>query len=47
MWWVVCLEEEDVNQKVDELNVKIHQLKESVAAKESPARKCKAKPTKT
>jgi Mg2+ and Co2+ transporter CorA len=37
----------DVNEKVDELNVKIQQLKESVAAKESPARKRNAKPTKT
>ncbi len=29
----------DVNKKVDKLNVKIQQLKESVVAKESPARK--------
>ena len=37
----------DANEKVDELNVKIQQLKKSAAAKESPARKRNAKPTKT
>ncbi len=35
----------DVNEKVDALNVKIQQLKESLAARESPARKRNA--TKT
>jgi hypothetical protein len=37
----------DVNEKVAKLNVKIQQLKESVAAKELPARKRKANVTKT
>ena len=37
----------DVNEKVDALNVKIQELKESVAARESPARKRNAKPTKS
>ena len=35
-----------MNEKVDALNVKIQELKESVAARESPARKRNAKPTK-
>ena len=37
----------DVNKKVDKLNVKIQQMKESLVAKESPSRKRNAKPTKT
>ena len=36
----------DVDKKVDELNVKIQQLKESAVAKDSPARKRNVKPTK-
>jgi len=37
----------DVNKKVDKLNVKIQQLKDSVAARESLPRKRNATPTKT